>query len=189
MSVRRYLFTVMAAALLSVGVIAPLWAQGELPQSPQGAMFSNWGPNTLPPEPQTAVPADRAFIAPVGQPLLPTPQLWSGCGFFLGGTWSITGTQDQPSGFNYTANLDVTQYGQWIQANMSMAGILMQYFGRCVGNNIQFDLYANGRWVGYQAGSVNWTPRWNTLNASYRWNVWNPDFATGSEDWVDRWFY
>ena len=120
---------------------------------------------------------------------MPAPQIWSGCGFFLGGTWSIAGTQDQPSGFNYTANLEVTQYGQWIQANMSMAGILMQYFGRCVGNNLRFDLYANGRLVGYQAGTVTWTPRWNTLNANMRWNVWNPDFATGSEDWLDRWFY
>jgi hypothetical protein len=188
MRVRRQLFTVVAATLLSVGVVAPLAAQGDLPTSPQGAQFGNWGPNAGPPEPQTAIPADRSFIAPVGQPLVPAPQLWSGCGFFLGGTWSIAGTQDQPSGFNYTANLEVTQFGQWIQANMSMAGILMQYFGRCVGNQLRFDLYANGRLVGYQNGTINWTPRWNTLNANFRWNVWNTDFATGTEDWVDRWF-
>jgi hypothetical protein len=186
MIARRFLVTALVATLLGLVVAAPLAAQ-ELPQT-QTAQFSNWGPNQQPPQPYTAVPTDRAFIAPVGQAIAPAPQLWSGCNFFLGGTWSISGTQDVPAGFNYTANLTVTQFGQWLQGHLPMAGVAMQYFGRCTGNTVQFDLYANNQFIGHQVGTVNWSPRWNTFNASFRWNVWNPEFATGSEDWLDRWF-
>jgi hypothetical protein len=185
MIARRFLVIATVASIIGLVMSTPLVAQ-ELPQT-QAAQFNTWGPNSAPPEPQTAIPTDRSHFA-AGQAIAPAPQLWSGCNFFLGGTWSITGTQDQPSGFNYTANLSVTQYGPWLQANLPMAGVLMQYFGRCDGNTVRFDLYANGRFIGHQVGTVNWTPRWNTFSASFRWNAWSPDFATGSEDWLDRWF-
>ena len=75
------------------------------------------------------------------------------------------------------------QYGSWLQATETQASGQTQYYGRCMGDSIQFDVYANGQFIGYQGGVVRPGARWGPARISFTWATWTPNYAAGNEHW------
>jgi hypothetical protein len=76
------------------------------------------------------------------------------------------------------------QYGSWLQATETQAAGQTQYYGQCLGDAVQFDVYANGQFIGYQSGAVGPGGRWGPARISFNWATWTPNYAAGTEHWA-----
>jgi hypothetical protein len=176
----------VAAALLA-GPGA--WAQ-ELPTANSGPQFGQWGPGRGSPAPETAAPSTppggRLGAPAPGAPApAPAPE-WGGCNHYLGGSWSYSGEETQPTAFLYNGQVNAQQYQNWLQVSESQSnGATTEYYGQCNGNNVQFDVYQDGQFVGYQYGNVDAGWRFGT-RVSFNWVTWQPGSGTqsqGREGW------
>lgn len=178
------------------------------PTSDQGPRFNNWGPGQAAPDaegpaggesaaPSTAPgPSGRAAPAP-GSPSYapapapapaPNPDRWGGCNYDLRGNWSVDGRQNDPWSYQYSANVYVRQFRGWLQIEQPQDGV--SYYGVCRGNDVQLDVYVNGRFAGYQDGSVSGgggggSRFWNGggLRLRAEWATFAPSYAAGVESW------
>ncbi|HZS01867.1 MAG TPA: hypothetical protein VFE37_24335 [Chloroflexota bacterium] len=191
------------------------------PTSDSGPRFGQWGPGQAAPAPEGPSGGDAAprnapstgpgaqgdarpgpFGAPApdfapGMPPAPypSPDRWGGCNYDLRGTWQIIGRQTDPYDFNYQAQIYVRQYRNWLQIDQPSDDL--SYYGICRGDQIELDVYASGRFVGYEDGVVSWgssgrspwnspwTPR-NSGRVRATWTSFAAGFATGHETW-HRW--
>ena len=101
----------------------------------------------------------------------------------LGGTWSASGEETNPTAFLYSGGVTVTQYGRWVQATETQGMAQTQYYGRCNGNSVEFDVYSDGQFIGYQYGVVQPGGRFGPPRISFTWSTWAPNFASGTEHW------
>src|SRR4030095_3578876 len=71
-----------------------------------------------------------------------------------------------------------TQYGRWVQATETQGMAQTQYYGRCNGNSVEFDVYSDGQFIGYQYGVVQPGGRFGPPRISFTWSTWAPNFAS-----------
>jgi hypothetical protein len=181
---------IIAGALASSGVAA---AQ-QPPSTDQGPRF-NWGPGQPPPQPEgpeggevapaaspggRAAPAPRPEYAPA-----PGPARWGGCNYDLRGSWSVEGRQREPQPYRYDATVYVRQFRAWLQIEQPQDGV--SYYGVCRGDTVQLDVYYQGRFIGYQDGTIR-GGRWGGQWIRFDWTTFTPYYATGQETWR-RWSY
>lgn len=162
-------------------------AAQELPTTNQGPQFGEWGPGRsapgaapLVPPPHAAAPGVPAPGAAV--PGVPAPD-WGGCNYNLAGNWLVSGQEATPTAFLYDGSVSVTQYGPWLQAVETQSGGQTYYYGRCTGNEVRFDVYAGGQFIGYQAGFAVPGGRWGPVRVNFSWATFVPQYATGTEHW------
>lgn len=189
---QQWLLSTAAALAIAAGTVGAAMAQ-DPPTANQGPQFgAEWGPGRQAPAPQIdAAPEPGALGAPspggVGAPApqapAPAPDRFGGCNYNLAGSWRLEGWETQPTAFNYSASLQVQQYGQWLQAQQQQGGSTLQYYGRCNGNSIQLDVYSGGQFIGYQYGNVDWGGRIGAMRAQFNWNTWTPNYSSGNESW------
>ena len=183
----------VGAAALVVGITAGVTLAQDVPSSNSGPMFGDWGPGRPPPggapQLEPAAPHEGA-PGPLGAPApgapapgIPSPN-WGGCSANLSGAWGSTGQETTPTPFQYSGSVQVSQWGAWVQATESQGAAQTQYYGRCQGDSVAFDVYANGQFIGYQSGTISaWAPRWAGPRVNFTWTSWVPQYSTGTESW------
>ena len=190
-----------AALLLAAAATLAMLPRGvtaqEVPQANTGPQFGAWAPGHAAPggaqqvEPPlaaypggpglgAAAPAPAPAPGPgVGAP----PPNWGGCNHNLSGAWAASGQETSPAYFAYDGNVSVVQYGNWVQATETQGWGQTQYYGQCMGDSVRFDVYANGRFIGYQNGVVQAGGRWGWPRINFNWATWAPGYAVGTEHW------
>jgi hypothetical protein len=213
----RVIGAVAAAVLVAASGTA--FAQTP-PTSDSGPRFGQWGPGQNAPAPEGPSGGDVAPTAPNSAPgaqsdsrsgpyaapapgyapglppaPYPSPDRWGGCNYDLRGSWQIVGRQSDPYDFNYQAQINVRQYRNWLQ--IDQPGDNLSYYGICRGDSIELDVYAGGRFVGYEDATVSWGnsgrspwlspggPR-NSGRVRATWTSFAAGYATGNETW-HRW--
>ena len=186
------------------------------PTTDQGPRFGSWGPGQAPPEaegpsggdtPAPRGPSGRPDAGPGGaaRPEMapapgyapgpgpeyapgPAPHRWGGCNHDLRGSWQINGRQTDPYPYGYSARIHIRQFRNWLQIDQPEDGV--SYYGVCRGDQIELDVYAGGRWIGYEdatvAGSGSPWSRWGGLRVRAEWASFAPGYASGRETWT-RW--
>ena len=197
--VARRLRRVSLVAALALAVLAngTALAQDPLPSANQGPRFGQWGPDRSPPAAEGPVAGATAPMeshrlgapgpGPGAAAPAPAPHVWGGCNYGLSGTWAYHGEETSPAAFLYSGQAQVTQYGHWIQSTeiQQGSGAVTNYYGQCTGSSIHFDVYQGSQFIGYQNGSVTWSPRFG-LRAQFHWVTWDPSTgqqASGTESW------
>jgi len=185
------------ALVLLAGPSGAVAAQESPPSTNSGPQFGQWGPGRQAPEPEGPSPGapPPAQTGRLGAPApgapptapAPAPNTWGGCNYDLSGGWHYDGREVSPWPFDYSGDAQVTQYGGWLQATdtQSGSGAQTNYYGRCTGNQIRFDVYQGPQFVGYQYGDISWSPRFG-LRVQYNWVTWDPTTgqqANGTESW------
>jgi hypothetical protein len=181
--VSRWPVLAAAALLIGTGGIATAAVLSQVPETNTGPQFGNFHPNAGPPPGAAAVhPAPLGAPAPgAPSPGVPSPA-WGGCNWNLSGNWVSSGQESQPTYFTYDGTVSVQQWGPWLQATETQGGGQTQYYGRCNGDQVRFDVYANGQFMGYQVGDVQQSARWGA-RLDFSWSTWAPGFASGVEHW------
>ncbi len=203
------------------------WGPGQAPPDAEGPAGADapTPPNTAPaygsgPEPgarsaapdtgRSAAPdGGRPFAAP-GAPGLalppapgPAPDRWGGCNYDLRGSWQISGRQTDPYPYSYSSWVHVRQFRSWLQIEQPDDNL--SYYGICRGDTIELDVYAGGRFVGYEDGVVTssggwsesaspwgrarfgpWSPPSSGMRVRAEWTSFFGPFASGNETWY-RW--
>ena len=131
-----------------------------------GPQFSNWGPGMAAPEEEgfgqsspsasggapgapSSAAAPYAAPPPGGGAPAPYP---GGCQYDLRGAWWNRGQQTSGGYRPYTSTVYVRQYRIWIQAQQDDG---TSYYGQCIGNRLQLDVYRGYQYVGRQSGTVS----------------------------------
>jgi hypothetical protein len=118
--------------------------------------------------------AAPAAAAPGVEAVAPAPGGASGCSYDLRGTWWNDGRMTTGGRGSYSAQVTVRQYRSWIQAEQDDG---TSYYGRCIGNQLQFDVYSGWTFAGIQNGTISsstwrptsrstWPRRWSTEQGS-----------------------
>jgi hypothetical protein len=195
------------------------------PSNDQGPRFGQWGPGQSAPAPEgpaggeapstqrdapapgaqpdaarPGFPGSSPYAAPPAFPgpaLPPAPDRWGGCNYDLRGNWQISGRQTDPYPFSYSSWVQVRQFRNWLQIDQPEDNL--SYYGVCRGDYIELDVYAGGRFVGYEDGVVSgnsgggtpWSrmgfnPRWGSTRIRAEWTSFFGGFASGRETWY-RW--
>jgi hypothetical protein len=204
------------AAAVVVAASGTAFAQTP-PQSDSGPRFGQWGPGQAAPAPEgpsggdvaprgapntapgaqgDALPGPYAAPAPGFAPSMPPapypgPDRWGGCNYDLRGSWQIIGRQTDPYYFNYQSQIYVRQYRNWLQIDQPADNL--SYYGICRGDDLELDVYAGGRFVGYEDGTVSWgsgrspwTSSWGPRNSGRvraTWTSFAAGYSTGNETW------
>lgn len=144
-----------------------LWISIGVAGAQEGPQFPNWGPGMAPPDQEgvgTAAPSpsdsvspdaaqgERAGAAPSAA--APPPGGSGACQYDLRGIWWNDGRMT--SGGTYSARVYVRQYQSWIHAEQDDG---TSYYGRCIGNQVQLDVYAGWQFAGIQNGTIT-TSSW-----------------------------
>ena len=173
----------LAAVAATVALVGGAAAQ-QTPSSNTGPQFGEWGPGRATPGGEPQLPAPTGGNLGAAAPGAPAPSpSFGGCNFNLGGTWSASGEETNPTAFLYSGGVTVTQYGRWVQATETQGMAQTQYYGRCNGNSVEFDVYSDGQFIGYQYGVVQPGGRFGPPRISFTWSTWAPNFASGTEHW------
>lgn len=184
----------LAALVVGTSMAASGAAAQQPPTSDQGPRF-NWGPGQPPPQPEGPAggdalpPAPPAGRAPAPRPEYappPGPDRWGGCNHDLRGSWNVDGRQTEPWPYRYDATVYVRQFRGWVQVEQPQDGV--SYYGVCWGDTVQLDVYYQGRFVGYQDGTVHGGGRWGGRRIRFEWTTFTPYYAAGQETWR-RWSY
>jgi hypothetical protein len=181
--VTRWSLLAAAALLIGAGGIATATTLSQVPENNTGPQFGEFRPGAGPPAGAAPVhPATLGAPAPgAPAPGVPSPA-WGGCNWNLSGNWVSSGQENVPTYFTYDGTVSVQQWGPWLQATETQSGGQTQYYGRCNGNSVRFDVYANGQFIGYQGGTFQASSRFGS-RADFSWSTWAPDFASGVEHW------
>jgi hypothetical protein len=156
------------------------------PTADQGPRFT-WGPGQPPPQPEGPAGGDVAPAAPGPRPEYappPGPDRWGGCNHDLRGSWDVEGRQTAPWPYRYDATVFVRQFRGWLQVEQQQDGV--SYYGVCRGDTVQLDVYYQGRFIGYQDGTLHGGGRWGGRRIRFEWTTFTPYYATGQETWR-RW--
>ena len=182
---RRRIAAVLLVAASAVAVLAGGVAAQQSPSTNSGPQFGEWGPGRGAPggEPQLPSPTGGNLGAAAPGAPAPSPS-FGGCSFNLGGSWAASGEETNPTAFLYTGSVNVTQYGRWLQATETQGMAQTQYYGRCNGESVTFDVYSDGQFIGYQNGTVQPGGRFGAQRISFNWSTWAP--STGAGRFADR---
>ena len=163
----RGLWRSAGLSLLAVGLFVGSIATPAVAVAQEGPRFSNWGPGMSPPEDEGVEPMSSGSTVPSGAPSSPAAPnaapapgavapppgpVRSACQYDLRGTWRNQGRETSGQRRSYSASVYVQQYRSYIYAQQDDG---TSYYGRCVGSQLQFDVYAGYRFVGYQDGSIS----------------------------------
>jgi hypothetical protein len=190
------------------------WGPGQAAPAPEGPTGGDTAPSSAPntqgdTRPGSNAPQSDSRSGPYAAPApgyapslppapYPSPDRWGGCNYDLRGSWQIVGRQTDPYDFNYQAQINVRQYRNWLQ--IDQPGDNLSYYGICRGDDVELDVYAGGRFVGYEDATVSWgnngrspwssnsspwAPR-NSGRVRATWTSFAAGYATGSETW-HRW--
>jgi hypothetical protein len=151
--------------LLGVAVGLMLLLLPTVAVAQDGPQFPSWGPGMSPPDQQgadTTSPGQTApygagneaapYAAPAPDAAAPVPIRTNACSYDLRGYWNNDGRQT--TGYDrrsYSATVTVSQYGVWIRADQNDGN---SYYGQCIGNRVQFDVYNGFQYVGRQYGTI-----------------------------------
>jgi hypothetical protein len=138
------------------------WAQGAAGQGPRFPFLSPTGA-----APDSEGPARDASPLPPGRT--------ARCRWDLRGSWDARGQQTDPSANNYSARMQVRQYGNYLAVDQPAEGIT--YVGVCSGDRVELDAYSGSTFVGAQTGTVSGNGR--RIEAT--WVLYAPDYAAGYE--------
>jgi hypothetical protein len=103
-------------------------------------------------------PSTAPNAAPYGAPNAapaPGPGV-SACQQDLRGSWWNEGRENSGGRRSYSATVYVRQYRSYIYAEQDDG---TSYYGKCTGSQLQLDVYAGSRFVGYQDGWITTGPR------------------------------
>jgi hypothetical protein len=189
---RRAGVALLVAAGTALAALPGAATAQDVPGDNSGPRFAEWGPGHAAPSgaqqvaPMQAAPPGAAApgmtAPPPGGVGMPSPS-WGGCNHNLAGSWAASGEETRPTAFLYDGNVSVLQYGSYLQATETGNTGQTQYYGRCQGNALQFDVYSNGQFIGYQNGTVGPGGRWGAIRISFNWVSWMPNYAAGTEHW------
>ena len=129
----------LALALLIVSA-GDGWAQSPAGQGPRFPFLT-----------PTAAPQDSEGPARDSSPL--PPGRTERCRWDLRGSWDARGQQTDPSASNYSARMQVRQYGNYLAVDQPADGIT--YVGVCSGDRVELDAYSGSTFVGAQTGTVS----------------------------------
>jgi hypothetical protein len=158
----RVLGALLLAVAVLIGSAGDGWAQSAAGQGPR---FPFLGPTTAPPD--SDGPARDSSPLPPGRS--------ARCRWDLRGTWDARGQQTEPSSNNYSARMQVRQYGNYLAVDQPAEGIT--YVGVCSGDRVELDAYSGSTFVGAQTGTVSGNGR--RIEAT--WVLYAPDYAAGYE--------
>jgi hypothetical protein len=211
----QWLIVALSLTLVATTMLTPLGATAQ-----SGPQFGNWGPGMAPPDSEGVDPSATSgagggtygAAAPYGavapDAAMAPGFLVRGCPYDLRGTWRNQGTQSSGAygaSRSYSTTVSVRQFRSWIQAQQDDG---TSYYGQCLGNRLQFDMYNGLQYIGRQDGTVygsSWFapgPLYGDavqpaagaapapgssyiarpgLSASFTWTSW---YGSGSETWT-----
>jgi len=208
---RRWRAVYLSGLILS-GILL-LWPMAAAAQD--GPQFSGWGPGMTPPDqegvdvgaspaqsgaPDSAIAPSTAPGANAPAPNAVAPNPVRGCPYDLRGYWRNDGRQTSSPFNSYSASVYVRQYRTWIQAQQNDG---TSYYGQCIGNQLQFDVYNGYQFMGRQYGTITGfgppvpvpysgdaaapsaaaappPPGGSNLRASFSWTTF---YGSGTESW------
>jgi hypothetical protein len=181
---RRATGGLVIAVGVSVAMLAGSVAAQDVPSTNTGPEFGSFGPGQAAPQGAQAVQPPTAAPGALGAPApgVPSPS-WGGCNQNIAGSWASSGQENVPTFFTYDGNVTVSQWGPWLSATETQGWAQTQYYGRCNGNSVRFDVYSNGSFIGYQYGSIHEGGRFGWPRLDFHWATWAPNYAAGVEHW------